>query len=158
MESKQQRWAAVAAGRSGRSVSTSRTDPRLVAQSGGGAAASTGPPACWPRRNAVVQRALTVYREAEGGSCSAGPDLQCTAKVSRKHSRPITVSKPKKIKSEDGSTSYTATGKLAGTFTATVNITLAKVPAGLSKCATKKMKALIRTTWSPTNKSTSGGS
>lgn len=153
MDSDRQRFAAVAAGRSGRSVSTAHHDPRLVAQFGGRGGGINGAARMLALQrlagNAAVQRAITVYREAESGSCSAGPELQCTAKVSRKHTRPITVSKPKKIKNDDGSTSYTATGKLAGTFTATVNITLATVPGGLSKCATKKMKALIKNDLEP---------
>lgn len=147
MSSDRQRQAAVAAGRSGRSVSTARTDPRLVAQFGGrgGAINGAGRMLALQRLagNAAVQRAITVYRQAGGGSCGAGPSLRCTAKVSRTHSRPVTVSAPKKLAAEDGSTSYEATGDLNGTFTATVNISLAKVPPGLSECAGEKMKALI---------------
>lgn len=56
---------------------------------------------------------------------------------------------PKKIKTEDGSINYTATGKLAGSFTASVTITLAKVPPGLSKCAAGKMKTLINSKLKP---------
>ncbi|MBW3651737.1 MAG: hypothetical protein KY458_14325 [Actinobacteria bacterium] len=152
MSSNLRHTATAATARSGPSPA-SRPDPRLLAQFGGLGGGVNGARRLLALQrlagNAAVQRAITVARQVDGGSCSAGPDLHCTAKVSRKHTRPITVSKPKKVKAPDGSITYAATGTLKGSFTASVTISLAKVPSGLSKCASGKMKTLIATQLKP---------
>lgn len=94
--------------------------------------------------NRAVVQAVAHAHEVEGhGECTAGPPLECSAKASRRSKKALSIPAPTRKRDKEGNVTYKATGKATGTFTSTVSIDLASVPDGLSKCATKKIKALI---------------
>jgi hypothetical protein len=94
--------------------------------------------------NRAVVQAVARAHEVEGhGECTAGPPLECSAKASRRSKKALSIPAPTRKKDKEGNVTYKATGKATGTFASTVAIDLASVPDGLSKCATKKIKALI---------------
>lgn len=94
--------------------------------------------------NRAVVQAVAYAHEVEGhGECTAGPPIECSAKASRRSKKAVKIPAPKGKRDKDGNVTYKATGKVTGTFATTVSIDLASVPDGLSKCAAKKIKALI---------------
>lgn len=100
--------------------------------------------------NRAVALAATSSAEAIGfGSCTAGPDLECSAKADRRSSKKLSVPVPTKKKDREGNVTYKATGAVTGTFTTKVNISLASAPDGLSKCANKVIQGLINTKLKP---------
>jgi hypothetical protein len=99
--------------------------------------------------NHAVSEAIAGRSTAVGfGTCST-PDLQCTAKASRAHSKNLQVGAPSQKKDENDNVTYTVKGTISSNFTTTVNINLAAVPAGLSECAAGKLRDLINTKLKP---------
>ena len=82
------------------------------------------------------------------GECST-PELTCTARADREHSKNIQVGAPTRKRSKGGDVTYKATGTVTSQFKTNVVIDLATVPDGLSECASKKVAAMIKTKLKP---------
>lgn len=100
--------------------------------------------------NRAVAAAIAIGDDtATGqGTCST-PELTCTARAEREHSKNIQIGPPKKTRDRENNTIYKATGTVASRFKTNVLIDLATVPDGLSECASKKVATLIRTKLKP---------
>jgi hypothetical protein len=83
------------------------------------------------------------------GTEPAAPELTCTARAEREHSKHIQIGPPKKTRDREKNTIYKATGTVASSFKTNVVIDLATVADGLSECASKKVAALIKTKLKP---------
>lgn len=95
----------------------------------------------------------TLERVADGSAVGLGtcgtPELTCTAKAEREHTKNISVGIPAKKRDRAGNTVYKATGTVTARFKTNVVIDLATVPDGLSDCAAKKVAAMIETKLKP---------
>ena len=98
---------------------------------------------------AVTREVLQLPDVVAFGACEDGPLLECSAKASRTSSKSLSIGPPAKKKDKEGNVTYNGKGSLTAQFASTVKISLATVPSGLSKCATGKYKALIKTKLSP---------
>jgi len=102
--------------------------------------------------NKAVSQAILATPQVVGhGTCSAGPPLSCSAAASRSFTKNLAFAAPVQ-KKKAGSIFYEGQGTITASFTTSVTISLAKVPPGLSDCATAKLDELIKTKLEPHEK------